>query len=338
MANIKKIVCIGGGTGVSTVLFGLKKYPVELSAIISVFDDGGSSGKLREKLGVLPPGDARQCIDALAGRDDALDLFHYRFETGELKGHNLGNLLISAAERICGNFEQAIDKIGKVIKMKGKVLPITLAQAKLKAGLNNNKIISGEDAIVKCSQLSKIGLKKLFLEPEAEANPSAILAIKKADLIIIGPGKFYTSIIPNFLVKGIIEALRKSVAKKVFICNLMTQEGNTDGFLVEDFVKSLEDYLGKKTLNYIVFNTKKLAPALLKKTKEFFPKAEFVGFNKNLPGKERFIGRDVLDKRIYKLNPSDTLVTGANQRTILRHDPDKLAAIIMQIMQTPQVK
>jgi len=328
-----KIVCFGGGTGVSTVLFGLKKYPVELSAVVSMFDNGaGSTGKLREELGVLPPGDIRQCLVALSNEKNLSELFHFRFEQGALQGHNIGNLLIAAAEKATGGLEQAVEKISGILDVKGKVIPVTLDNADIKAILKNGKKLENENSIVNCSYLSKVGIKKLFLEPNAKANPKAISAIKRADLIVIGPGKFYTSLIPNFLVKGIAGAIRRSSAKKVFICNLMTQTGNTDNFKVEDFVAILEKYLGKGVIDYIIFNTGRLSPALTKEVEKIFPKADFIKYNKSLLNRPNFIGVDVLNHSIRKLNPADTLVHGANQRTTVLHNSDKLAKVILDII------
>lgn len=328
----KEITCLGGGTGTSMVLSGLKKYPVKLSAIVTMFDNGGSSGKLREELGILPVGDIRQCLISLSTENDLTNFFHYRFGQGSLKGHNLGNLLIAAAEKMTGSLEKAIAKIEKILNVRGKVIPITLENSNIKAILKNNEKINGEESIINCKHLSKIGVKELFLEPKVKANPKAILAIKNADLIILGPGKFYTSILSNFLVKGIPEAIRKSRAKKVFICNLMTQSGNTDNFGVEDFVAILERYLGKNIIDYVIFNTGKLPPSLIKEVKKVFPKADFIKYNKNLIKKKNFIGVDVLDRHIRKLNPADIFVKKANRRTMILHDSQKLLRVILSLI------
>jgi len=242
---MKKIVCIGGGTGTSIVLSGLRKYPVDLKVVATMFDNGGSSGELRKEMGILPLGDIRQCLVALSGNHNFSPFFLYRFNQGKLKGHNLGNLLIAAAVELTGNLTQGIEKISKLLDIQGDVLPVSLEDAHIKAVLKNNEEIKGEENIVNCGYLSEIGIKKLFLDPKVKANPKAVFAIKNADLIIIGPGKFYTSLISNFLIKEIRDAVRNSRAKKVFVCSLMTQQGNTDHFQVEDFVMEMEKYLGK---------------------------------------------------------------------------------------------
>ncbi len=341
--RIKKIVCLGGGTGVSVVLSGFRKYPLDLTAIVTMFDSGGSSGKLRKELGILPLGDVRQCLVALSDETNLTNLFHYRFGKGTLKGHNFGNLLIAAAIGATGGLNKAIDKISKILNIKDKVVPVTLGGADIIAILKNNKKIKEEEEIINCPYLSKVGVKKLFLEPEVEANPKTISAIKKADLIIITPGKFYTSIIPNFLVKGISAAIRKSRAKKVFVCNLMTQIGNTDGFSVIDFLTILEKYLGKDIIDYVIFNTGKLSADQVKEVREVFPKADFIKYDKSLlkmtstlppPSRKRapkFIGVDVIDRQIRKLNPADILVKGVNKRTMIFHEPNKLAKVILKL-------
>jgi uncharacterized cofD-like protein len=330
--RLKNIVCLGGGTGTSMVLSGLKKYPLDLTAVVTMFDNGGSSGKLRKELGVLPFGDIRQCLVSLARKSSLIDFFNYRFKTGALKGHNLGNLLITAASQTGENIEKGIDKIGSILDVKGKVLPVTLENTNIMAVLKNNQKISGEDNIVKFRYLSKIGIKKLFLEPKVKVNPGVISAIKKADLIIIGPGKFYTSIISNFLIKEVPQAIKKARAKKVFVCNLMTQTGNTDNFKAEDFIKILEKYLGRKTIDYVVFNIGKLSKEQLKEVKKVFPGANFIKYDESLLKKKNFIGADLLDKNIRKLNSADSLVEGANRRTMILHNSVKLAKIILSLI------
>ena len=326
----KKIVCLGGGTGVSVVLSGLKRYPLDLTAIVTMFDSGGSSGKLKKELDILPLGDVRQCLVSLSNKKKLTPLFHYRFGRGKLKGHNFGNLLLAAAIGTTGSLNKAIDKIVEILNIKGKVIPATLENADIVALLKNNKKIKEEEKIINCPLISKIGIKKLFLAPDVKANPKAISTIKNADLIVIAPGKFYTSILPIFLVKGISAAVRKSRAKKVFVCNLMTQVGNTDGFGVEDFLTILEQYLGKDVINYVIFNTGKLSAGQIKEVKKIFPKANFIKYNKSLLTRENFVGVDVIDRQIRKLNPADILVKRANKRTMILHDSDKLAKIILK--------
>jgi len=323
--KIKKIVCFGGGTGVSVVLSGLKGYPLDLIGIVPMFDSGGSSGKLRKELGVPPLGDIRQGITCTS--DNIISKFFYYRPDGE----NMGNYLLIEAKDKTGSLESAIKKWEKKLGSKAHIIPGTLKNADIVAVLKNGKKIKEEEKIINCPDVSKIGIKRLFLVPNVRANPKAVSAIKNADLIIICPGKFYTSILSNLLMKGISESIRKSRAKKVFICNLMTQVGNTDNFSVEDFVSMLEKYLGKDGIDYVIFNTGKLSKNSLKEVKKVFPGAEFIKYNNRLLKEKKFIGVDILDRKIRKLNPADILVKGANQRTIVFHDSKKLAKIILNL-------
>jgi len=255
----KRIVVIGGGTGVFNVLTGLKNYPYHLSAIVSIADDGGSSGILREEFGILPPGDLRRALVALSSSSSILaQLFNYRFENGtSLKGHSFGNLFITALERITGDFNQAIKEAGKILAIKGEVIPVSLENTRLIAQLENNEYIVGETNIDVPKHNPNLSIKKIFLSPSVRANPEALRAIKLADLIIIGPGDLYTSILPNFLVKGIKEAVKKSKAKKVYFSNLMTKFGETNNFTAKDFYAIIEKYLGKGIIDYFIVNSKK---------------------------------------------------------------------------------
>lgn len=327
----RKIVCLGGGTGASIVLSGLKKYSADLSAVVTMFDSGGSSGKLRKELDILPLGDVRQCLIALSDEKKLIPLFCHRFTKGSLKGHNFGNLFLASLTELTGSLNKALEKMNEILRIKGRVIPVTLEKADLVAVLKNNKKIKEEEKIINCPQVSEKGVKKLFLKPEVKANKEAISVIKKADLIIIAPGKFYTSILPVFLVKGISEAIRNSFAKKIFVCNLMTQTGNTDEFCVEDFLKILEKHLGESVIDFIVFNTGKLPKNLMKRIRKVFPKTDFIKYEKKLFNQKKFIGTDLIDRQVKNLDPADNLVKGANKRTMILHDSDKLAKIILKI-------
>ncbi len=323
--STKNIVVIGGGTGTFTVLSGLKKYPHNLTAIVSMADDGGSTGRLRDELGVLPPGDIRQCLVALSEADLILrELFNYRFENGDLGGHSFGNLFISAFEKIAGDLNKALEEVGKVLKIRGNVSPITLDKVWLRAKLENGTELKGENQINNSWLLSKFGIKKLFLKPQAKANPNALKAIAEADVMIIGPGNLYCSIIPNLLVKGIPEAIRRSKALKIYNCNLMTKYGHTDDFKVDDFVRVMEQYLGKGTIDFITYSTKRPPAALLKK---YSGEGEWVKLSKESVRDERYIGADLVSSKIYSQNPVDKL-----KRTLVRHDPDKLAKTIVSLL------
>lgn len=261
----KRIVVIGGGTGSFMVLSALRDYPVSLSSIVSMADDGGSTGRLRDQYGVLPPGDVRRALVALSDTSQTLrDLFNYRFTNGDLKEHSFGNIFLSTLEKMTGSFGDAVNLASKILNIKGKVLPVTLDSTTLYAQLTNNIVIKGETNIDIPKHNPETPIKNVWLKPVAEINPEARKALLEADMIVIGPGDLFTSIIPNFLVKGVVAAIKKSKAKKVYICNLMTKFGETHGFIAQDFVNAVEKYLGKGVLDYTVFNNKQPSPKVLK--------------------------------------------------------------------------
>lgn len=242
-----KIVAIGGGTGLSMLLRGIKKYTNNITAIVTVGDDGGSSGRLREELGILPPGDIRNCIAALGDDEDLItELFQYRFRNGEgLEGHSFGNLFLTALCAITGDMVSAVKESSNVLNIRGVVLPATLDDMKLGAEFEDGRIIRGESNIPEAH--GKI--KQLFTEPaKCTALPEALDAIKEADLIILGPGSLYTSVIPNLLVNGISEAIEKSHAKKIYVCNIMTQPGETDNYSVASHVNALIKHAKSKNI------------------------------------------------------------------------------------------
>ena len=251
-----KVVVIGGGTGLSTMLRGLKLYTNNITAIVTVGDDGGGSGKLRADLGMLPPGDIRNCILALADTEPIMqDLLQYRFNEGSLKGQSFGNLFLAAMAGISDNFEDAVQKMSSVLAVTGKVLPVTLDDMKLIAELENGNIVEGESIIPDEVVNQKTKIKKLKINPE-KARPliDALFAIKDADAIVMGPGSLYTSIIPNLLVEDIVDAIEKSDAIKIYISNVMTQPGETDNFSVSDHIKTLMKYNGKNSIDYVIAN------------------------------------------------------------------------------------
>jgi uncharacterized cofD-like protein len=246
-----KIVAIGGGTGLSTLLRGLKQYSSNITAIVTVADDGGSSGRLRREMGILPPGDIRNCIAALADEEKLLtELFQYRFHTGDgLSGHSFGNLFISAMTEITGDLEQAIDASAKVLAIRGKVLPATLTDVSLWAKLADGRIIEGESKITEAmGQIRQIGCHPA----DPVALPAALAAIKEADYIIIGPGSLYTSIIPNLLVPAIRQALAQVTVPRVYVCNIMTQPGETDNYSVADHIRAIEKVCEERVFDAVL--------------------------------------------------------------------------------------
>lgn len=252
-----KVVVIGGGTGLSVLLRGLKLFTSNITAIVTVADDGGGSGKLREDLGMLPPGDIRNCILALADMEPTMEqLLQYRFEEGNLKGQSFGNLLIASMNGISSNFEEAIKKISDVLAVTGRVLPVTLRDITLYAKLKNGTVIKGESNIPIKSLEENSPIEKVFIKPkEAETIKEAIFAIEDADIVLLGPGSLYTSVIPNLLVKNIKESLNRTKALKVYIANVMTQPGETNGYTVYSYVKALLDHWQGGSLDYVIANT-----------------------------------------------------------------------------------
>lgn len=326
-SNSRKIVIIGGGTGTFTVLSGLKHYPVDLAAVVTMADDGGSTGRLRDEFGVLPPGDLRQCLVALSEADHVMrKLFNYRFDKGELAGHAFGNIFISTLERVTGSLDKALDVAGRILNIRGRVIPVTLSKVGLVAELKNGKVLHGESALSDYQLVSRFGVKKIYLRPKARANPKAVEAIGAADLVVVGPGNLYASLIPNFLVEGVGRALIHSKAKKVYVANLMNKNGHTDDFLVSDYVRVLEAAIGKKGIfDAVVYNTKKPAQALLRK---YADEGEPVVCGEAcLRGDFELIGANLLADGIAKTAKKDML-----NRTLIRHDPDKLAKVLMTLI------
>ena len=314
--NEAKVVVIGGGTGLSTMLRGLKQYTSHITAIVTVGDDGGGSGKLREDLGMLPPGDIRNCILALADTEPLMeDLLQYRFTEGSLKGQCFGNLFLAAMVGISENFEDAVQKMSSVLAVKGKVLPVTLDDMKLIAELENGEIIEGESKIPSEVIVRKTRIKKIAIKPiDAKPLEEAIKAINNADVIIMGPGSLYTSIIPNLLVKGIPEAICKSPAKKVYISNVMTQPGETDGFKVSNHLKVLMDYGVAESIDYVIANNGIIPPDI--KEKYAKENAELVVLDyENISN----LNVNVIEADLIKIT-----------KRYVKHNAEKLAELIMK--------
>lgn len=311
-----KIAVIGGGTGLSTMLRGLKYYTSNITAIVTVADDGGGSGDLREDLGILPPGDIRNCILALADTEPLMEeLLQYRFTDGRLKNQSFGNLFLAAMDGISNNFEEAVQKFSSVLAVTGKVVPVTLDDVILKARLKNGKIIEGESNIPKKALEYSSRIDSVFIEPKnARALSEAVEAIKEADAVILGPGSLYTSVIPNLLIKDIAAALRKTNALKIYVSNIMTQPGETDGYGVKQHVKAIFKHAGERIIDAVVVNSEKLDKEL--EDKYLHKKSQQVMFHE-----EELIrmGVDVIKGEFVKVK--DDLV---------RHDAEKLASILIE--------
>lgn len=308
-----EIVAFGGGTGLSNLLRGLKKKSDNLTAVVTVADDGGSSGRIRDEMGILPPGDIRNCLVALADREPLMEkLFQHRFESeGGLEGHSFGNLYIAAMTEVLGDFEEAVRASSKILAIRGKVLPATNEDIKMGAIYNDQEKRIGESAVPVYDK----EINRVFLSPEnASTTPEVKESIEKADVIVIGPGSLYTSILPNLLVKGIVDAIRDSDALKLYVCNVMTQPGETDGYTAADHAEAIIDHCGKGVFDYIVVNNQQGSAELRKKYEEegAYPVE---------------IDRDRLNKLGIEIIEADLL----KKESYLRHDPEALADLIYKL-------
>jgi uncharacterized cofD-like protein len=317
---MKKVVVIGGGTGNFTVLKGLKNFNIDISAIVSMADDGGSTGILRDELGVLPPGDVRQCIVALSNSSRLMrSLMNYRFENGGLEGHSFGNLLLSALEKVTGSFEKAVEEVSKIMFIRGKVIPVTTNQTRLKMVLKNRKILEGEKEVYLSSEIDQ-GYDTIYLEPYPKANHEALSEIKNADIVILGPGGLHTSLIPNLLVDGIVEALNESHAKKIFIVNLMNRNGQTTNFSVSDYLKELVRFMGKDLFDYIIVNKQQ-------------PPRELIEIYAQ---EGTLVSNDLIDSRVIEADLLGEIgkqpIKDLIKRNLIRHDSEKLAQELMKIV------
>lgn len=327
--KLKNIVTIGGGTGSFMLLSGLKRYPINISAVVSMADDGGSTGVLRDELGVLPPGDIRQCLVALSDSSEMLrKLLNYRFEEGGLKGHSFGNLLLSALEKISGNFNSAVEEAIKILNVKGEVIPVTNQDARLFIELFGGKILKGQNEINHNFDIEKKGIKKIYFSPKVRVNPKAVRRILEADVIVIGPGNHYCSIIPNLIVKGIPEAIQKSKAKVLYNCNLVNKKGHTEKFDLDSYVDSINNFIGKDRVDFVTFNTKKPSAKLIARYEN--QKELLIEFDEKARKKRnyRIIRSDFLSKESVNYSKADAI---SAIRSFIRHDSEKLARVINMI-------
>ncbi len=321
-----KVVVIGGGTGSFAVLSALKYYARDITAIVNMADDGGSTGILRDELGTLPPGDVRQCLVALSESTDTMrNLFNYRFEEGTFGGHSFGNLFLTALEKTTGSFAEAVKTAGEVLKITGRVLPVTLDDITLVLTEPNGEVVRGEFQI---ANRKFAGTRpNLSLDPVARLNPLAKQAIAEADVVVIAPGNLYGSLAPALIVDDMAEALAESPAKVIYITNLVTKPGQTDGFKVHDYAAEIERFIGEGNLNYVLYNHAKPDPELLERYAqkgEYWVEADQDALEQ---ASYQAVGEDLVAGTIAKQNPADKLI----RRTLIRHDGDKLARLIMRI-------
>lgn len=309
-----KIVSIGGGTGLSTLLRGIKNYTNNITAVVSVADDGGSSGVLRDEMGILPPGDLRNCLVALADAEPLMrKLFQHRFENGIFSGHSFGNLFIAAISDVTKDFYQAIKSSSKILAIRGQVLPATLENVILEAELEDGRKIRGETNISK----SNARIKKVSLSnPQCSATKEVIQALQEADAIIIGPGSLYTSILPNLLIKEIQTAIKKSNAIKIYVCNIMTQPGETDNYKVSDHIKAIFEHTDGKIFDYVIVNIETPASRYLEnyKKENSYP----VEYDR---AEVKKLGVEVIEANLI------------SHKELIRHDPEKLAYEIFNFVE-----
>jgi uncharacterized cofD-like protein len=311
-----KIVAVGGGTGLAMLLSGLKEYSSNITAIVTVADDGGSSGRIRQQFDILPPGDIRNCLVALADASTMMqDLFQFRFEEGsELAGHSFGNLFITVMTRLTGDFEKAVRETSKVLALRGQVIPSTLEKVTLAAKYQDGSITEGEYNIPRTHKV----IRKVYLNPlSPQAAPEAVKAIKEAEIIVLGPGSLYTSIIPNILIKDINDSIVASRAIKVYVCNVMTQPGETDGFTASMHVKNLVEHSHPRIIDYCIINTGKIPLDIQKRYEN--DQAHLVANDK----------RTIFNMG-YRVVEEDTV---SIKDGLVRHDTFKLAKLILSLLE-----
>lgn len=304
----KKVVILGGGTGMSTLLKGLKQFPIDITAIVSVCDDGQSTGRLREEFNIVAVGDIRKVLVSLSETEPLVkELLNYRFQTtSDLNGHTVGNLILTALTNITGNLSDGIESLSKVFNLKGKVLPLTEDNVTLVAEMDNHKIVEGEHHITE----SKGKIKHIFYKEEPIVNPLVLKAIEEADLIIFSMGSLYTSILPNLICKEVIQALDSSDKKMMYVSNMMTQPGETDRFKVSDHVKVLNQYLGTHKVNVVVANDGEIKEEVARKYETLEEKDQVI------------LDRDELQQMNVEVIENDYVTI---ENDIIRHQVDKLA-------------
>lgn len=322
-----KIALIGGGTGSFTLLSSLKDHTSQIAALVSMADDGGSTGVLRDELGALPPGDVRQCLVALSRVPELRDLFNYRFEEGSLKGHAFGNLLLTTLEKMTGSFSEGVELASQLLNIKGFVAPITETDVRLVMHTKDNEEVRGQFEI---AHKDFEGARPDFwLEPEAVANPQAIAAIEQADMVVIAPGNLYGSLGPALIVPGVGEALKNTKAFIVYVCNLVTKPGQTDRFKVHDFASEIERLVGAPVLDAVLFNTELPSDDLIKR---YAKEGELpVEYDPKQLHKAPYIaaGASLLAGTIWQnTNKSDPI---AAQRTLIRHDSEAVARALLEL-------
>jgi uncharacterized cofD-like protein len=320
---MKKVTILGGGTGSFVVLSGLKAHELDLAAIVTMMDSGGSTGRLRDQLGVLPPGDLRQCLVALSEAPTLWrELFLYRFEKGDLQGHNFGNIFISALQKVSNNYQEVIDTASYVLKTKGKVIPVTFEDTHLCVEYMSGTVLKGEGNIDE-DNLEKSKIKRAYLEPSVKSHENAIKRILESDTIIVGPGDLYTSLIPILLTEGMKEAIQQSKAKIIYVLNLMTKNGQTTDYKGSDHVNDIAEYAGRVP-DIVITNSAQIPQDILewyKSNNELVTENDLSSAN----FKGEVVRADLISNQGFTKSQSDVLM-----RSVLRHDAEKLTNILLE--------
>jgi uncharacterized cofD-like protein len=332
MIQKPKYVVIGGGTGSFPILSGLKRKPIDLTALVGMADDGGSTGTLRDELGVLPPGDVRQCLVALSSAPDRLrELFSYRFEDGTLAGHSFGNLFLSALEKMTGNFGEAVRVSGEVLRIRGRVLPITLDNIRLCMELSDHTLLRGQRIIDDSTFCEDSPHPRLYLEPSGKIDSEADKALRTADVIIIAPGDLYTSLGPLLVVDGVAEALAASRATVIYMCNLVVKPGHTIGMTVAAHAAEIERLAKGPVIDYVLYNTGHIPQPLLEKYTKAGELVVAADQAQLARAHYRSVGRSLVTDEIPAAQPGDAL-GAAGKRSYIRHNAEAAANAITEII------
>ncbi len=322
-----RIVTIGGGTGQHTLLKGLKVLPIEITALVSMADDGASTGVLRDEMGVLPPGDVRNCIAALSDESTLVrTLFSYRFAEGPAVGHAFGNLFLSALEKITGNFTAAVEEASRLLSVRGTILPISVGDMRLVIELKNGTAIVGEKHLDSHPEIRTVGIDRVLLATRVQAHPQALAAISRADMIVIGPGDLYGSIVPPLLVDGVGETLSLFRGPIVYVANLTNKKGQTDTFTVDDYLEKIERVIGKNVITHVLGNSAEPQSHLKKRYEAHNDAGSIVTLSRRIEkrGSVVYIGAPIVS--------DDDFSVGGAHASFIRHDSKKLARALMHIL------
>lgn len=326
--NEVKIAVIGGGTGSFTMLSSLKKYTSQIAAIVSMADDGGSTGVLRDELGTLPPGDVRQCLVALSDSPKVRDLFEYRFDTGTFGGHSFGNVLLTALEKITGDFSQAVETASDILRIRGTVIPATLDNVRLKMEWADKSLVLHGERVIDAGYFQYDPRRaSLSLLPSASANPMAIAAIEQADIVVVAPGDLYTSLGPLLVINGIGEALERTKAKVIYVSNLVSKKGQTDGFAVSDHAAEIERFAGRDVLDYVLYNQQAPTEEVAQRYEEEGGYVSLADIENLTAAHYEAVGGDFLGAMAVS-NGADTLI---GKRSLIRHDANAVAKLILEL-------